>query len=887
MVVYFQEQTFARFVVPGRIPGSATWDMGPARMVLVPFIIVLCCGLGVCFDRSIPYNLKPNYGVFFRPLGDKLYASQSFIKTVFVLDRPKWPKLYPLQNIRLCRGVTSGGGQNFMVIDQSSRRTVEITDTNKLRFACEHIEIDINRRIDHFNSRLPTVTNATTSLNYLIKQSSLRNDTSRRAILGFLGEGLASILGLSTEKQIQNLFDHIKILQSNSHSMVSETKQIREMIGKVVTTSNERFKRVWNALKESNDMLNKTIMEAHAWQQKVRDSFQQALHEVHAQQTWILDLLDLSVKIESLIQDQSEFLAHVNLWIDAMMTLGQNRLPIGLISPSLLSDHLRDVSRLLSKKSVAQRLIHGNRDLAFYYKQKIVTFVTFGVNIYIHLQVPVGDRNLRLNIYHVGVFPVPAHRGEDSTSYNTGYTKLEIESTYLAVTANKEFYQVMGVKDLQVCRDNLFGECPVLGVLRDRSDMACQFALFVDDLASITAKCDFRYYKDDLPEYILKVVDSTYLVASPRNEFVVSCKHSRKHYEATQYMVLTLPCACQINLAEFYVPESLTDCPDVPEVKIGYPINLAQVTAFQLELQSSAKVTSVMPIFNTTPVLQIPNISQWKGFENMSEYDRKAGVSLGKMAQELIDKPIYYLEDNIGSPFGSVFDTVAWEYIVIMCVSLFWFVLNSVLIILLYIKMKNMAAVIVLLEKVKLGKSKLITTSSNPISTTTSRESIDCSIGGFDGLAGIMAIVGLLVIIVLLYKMYQFWIARGPKACPGCFSKVFLKVVNVKQSVEMELLNIPFPTKEMTAVGFPVVNLFEVLSENFCSVEVRVKFDGYLKIEAYGNSYNTRLPNKFRVFSNSAVLKEMYNRRTHAPMAKYIVIRNICTCNDYVTPYNV
>ena len=877
----------ARFAVPGRIPRSATVNMGPAKMVLVPFIIVLCCGLGICFDKSIPYNLKPNYGVFFRPLGDKLYASQSFVKTVFVLDRPRWPKLYSLQNISLCRGVTQSRNQNYMVVDQSSRRTVEIVDANKLRIACAQIELDINRRIQHFNDRLPTLNNATTSLNYLIKQSSLRNGTSRRAILGFLGEGLASILGLSTEKQIQNLFDHVKILQSNSHSMASETKQIREMIGKVVTSSNQRFQKVWTALKESNDMLNKTIMEAHAWRQKVRDSFQQALHEVHVRETWIVDLLDLSVKVESLIQDQSEFLSHVNLWISAMMTLGQNRLPISLISPRLLSDHLKEVSRLLSKKSLAQRLIHGNKDLAFYYKQKIVTFVTFGVNIYIHLQLPVGDRNLRLSIYHVSVFPVPAHRGEDSTIHESGYTKLDIKSTYLAVTANKEFYQVMEVKDLQVCRDNMFGECPVLGVLRDRSDMSCQFALFVDDSDSINAKCDFRYYKDEMPEYILKVVDSTYLVASPREEFVVSCKQSRKHYEATQYMVLTLPCGCQLNLADFYVPESLTECPDTPAVKVGYPINLAQVTAFQLELRAPADVAPVMPIFNTTPVLQIPNISQWKGFENMSEYDRKAGVSLGKMAQELINKPIYYLEDNIGSPFASVFDTVAWEYIVIMSVSLFWFVLNSVLIILLYIKMRNMAAVIVLLEKVKLGRSRLITTSSAPISTTIPDTPLNCYINGFNGLASIVAIVGLLASIILLYKMYLYWIAKRQKTCPGCFSTVLVKIVNVKHSMELELLNIPFPTREITAVGFPDITAFEVLSANFYSVEIQLKFDGHLKIEAYGNSYNTRLPNRFRVYSNFKILKEIYDRRSHAPVTKYIVIRNACTCSDYVTPYNV
>ena len=855
-------------------------------------VCVLLTGVMVAaFDSQMPFYVKPNYGVLFREMGLKLYASQSAIDAVFNIKRPTWPRYKTIKNVSICK--RAGDPQIFVpkmtVSDPLYNYTREfhrLSDAH-LTIDCMTLQADINDRINMHNSNLQEIGNATASLNSLVRQSTVRNITQKRAVLGFLGDALGSIFGIATEDQIQNLYDHISVLSTNTKASIAETQKLRTSIGKIVSVNNERFSKVWTALDGTRDFIQNKIREAELWRVSLGRTMSEQIRYLKHRHSWILELLDLNIQISTAIQMQAQISSHLNIWIDSMIILSQNRVPPHIITPAILYDHLKVVARTLAKRTVIQKLIHSHKDLAFYYSEKVATVLTVADDIYIHLKIPISDKFMRLAIYNIDVFPITTHNNEDVNS-EKGYTMLQSEFAYIAITENKQFYQLLTAEDIQLCQTNLHGNCPVLAVLKDRSKVSCPFAIFINDPGAIKSSCQFKYFHERLPSYVKRAYANTYLIASPDGGFRLDCKDSIKHYESTNYAIIKVPCGCKLTVREYYAAEAVTNCNDHYEVQIGYPLNIPQLNAFKLD-DTISKLSSI-PVMNTTPVLPIPNLSDWKGFTELSERDRQMGVSLDEMANDLINAPIRYLDDLYPSPFASVFDTLNWQYIVIMSVSLTWFLVLSLLIVVIFFKLRSLATILVLLERIRQAETKLVTNPQQNSDQQIPSFNINAQIeADLNLIAVIVTLVAIQLIVFVAYKLYKHMQNQGCKeSCPKCVSKVCLEMVNAELDVQIPLVEIPFALWEVTSVNIPVINSVELSNTWFWKMQVDVIFDKPLTVTGFGHSYKIRLPSSVKVpLDKSRSVSKLIKQKDKVKLISFIRIVNKCMCSLYVTSFDV
>ena len=833
-------------------------------------------------EGHVPFTVKPNYGVLFREMGVKFHASQSTLDTIFILSKPKWPRYKRAFNFNICAPFQE---PPLMPLHGLIRNG---TDWSKidLNMDCSELSTSVNDRVNRYNIKFNEVKNATYSLNKLISQTEISNDTSKRAILGFLGDAIGSVFGVATEHQIQNLYNHIQVLQSNTQTAVSSAQGLRESVGKVVKVTNERFEKVWLALEESREHAQTALKETQRWRQDVADRIAYEMHTITEKQSWVIEVMNVGLKTERMLQDQAEVLHHLNIWIDSFVELSQNRLPIHLVTPAVLGEHLKEVASKLQRKSTNQKLLHDHRDLAFYYSEKVTTVLTMNDNIYIHLYIPIGDRETSLTVYDINIFPVSIHQNASQNS-NVGYTKLQSDYNYLAVAHNKQFYQLMTAQDLQICQNNLHGQCPALGILKDRSTASCEFSLFIDDHENIKASCEFKYYHDKLSTYVIKASDSTYLISSPDHELIVLCERSRRHYDKTPYVVIRLPCGCQLTVNQYFIPKSISNCFDDYEIKVGYPLNIPQIAAFSLE--DAVRRIKDKPILSTPPVLHVPQVSEWQGFENMTKRDKQLGVDLEDMASELINSPLSYVQDTFESPFESVFDNLQWEFIVILSVALGWFCLLSLLIAVLFLKLRSMATLLVLLEKVRRTDAALKESSKAATTSTKVPPEIDTRIAvDMDILIAIISILAIQLTAVILYRICKRIRNKGyGDGCPGCISTVYLVLANAYAEVQIALVDIPFALKEISCLIMPDVNLFEVLSARFGRTQLRVNYDKLLSVTGYGQNYQIRLPTWLYVeYGKGQILYEMYSRKEQVQVVKFFKVINKCQCINYVTSFD-
>ena len=196
---------------------------------------------------------------------------------------------------------------------------------------------------------------------------------------------------------------------------------------------------------------------------------------------------------------------------------------------------------------------------------------------------------------------------------------------------------------------NLHTVCHRILVLRDHSfSQPCLFALYTDAFPTAMKTCNFRFYPDPLPHYIIHIYRSRYVVSSPRSTYQISCPTKQHVYPNITHMLVELPCGCSLRVQEFYVPNVVTHCIDTFTIDVKYPINLIQLFAF--ELQDLVR-TADTPLYNDTLLLDVPHPVKPTNLTEWSDTDRVLGVHIKKLATALKNRPTDYQSLPFDNPF--------------------------------------------------------------------------------------------------------------------------------------------------------------------------------------------------------------------------------------------
>ena len=252
---------------------------------------------------------------------------------------------------------------------------------------------------------------------------------SKRAWLGWLGEFIPVPLGLSTQADVQQVINHLKELCLTAADSLSDLQHTKNVMSKMVASTNERFNCSWESFLEMRGTINRLT----AWANETR---------LMAESQCIMDvgnglvtaMVDISFRVNAVINDLRLQQHAVDMWVESLLLLHENLLPPYLVPPEVLKQELISLGNSEQLHNLGLQVLH-QKNVGYFYTQRLTTIVATNQTMFIHFRVALGSHDKMLKILFVDVFPLLLQPTEvlHHLDYE-GYPKLNVEKPYLVVT---------------------------------------------------------------------------------------------------------------------------------------------------------------------------------------------------------------------------------------------------------------------------------------------------------------------------------------------------------------------------------------------------------------------------------------------------------------------
>jgi hypothetical protein len=600
------------------------------------------------------------------------------------------------------------------------------------------------------------------------------------------------------------------------------------------------------------------------------------------------------------MQDVDTYIELGKHWRDSLILLSQHRLPPELVNPSFLTGAFKELQETVKRVYPDHRVQYIDKELTYYYSHALATAVLHKDIFFMHIRVPVVNKDNILTVQHMLSFPLPMHpRVGQSNETNLGFVKLETDSPYLLVSSGGRYYREMNVATLHYCTETTMGVCSSLMVLDDAEvQLSCLMALFLGHYEAAMQLCDYKFFPADQAPFIFHVADSQFVVHSRGENASMVCMDRGNGTEVFNFSVdtlltVTLPCQCSLSVSGRFVPALLSSCKPTLELIVFYPINFVQLLAFRLEHYLIAAPKQY--VFNTTLVLDVLEPITPLDFTNFTAEDERLGVSL----HSIVDT---YLKGTISlasSPLGVLSD-LPIEYVLIWCIDLCWHaILTAVAAVLIHNLQKLTTLVAVLMCQVQslLTKCKadaqvvltdgmdkdLITTFAPLAIIQTIYEDHASHFYQFLQFVALIVIVWTLVYVAR--QLHTLAVAFQP-AHTQCECTAYLVMVNKRRSLTIPIKTFPFNVYAMTPTSIPLVTSLKLHITTFFQKHLVLKWDSKLHVSYLGVDFRFKLPSEIACpISLSRSLSTMEKERYSLALFAYAVILPTCACANVCSTF--
>ena len=220
-----------------------------------------------------------------------------------------------------------------------------------------------------------------------------------------------------------------------------------------------------------------------------------------------------------------------------------------------------------------------------------------------------------------------------------------------------------------------------------------------------------------------------------------------------------------------------------------------------------------------------------------------------------------------------------------MSIALAWFIVLSAAVIIILIKLKNIASILIILERIRKSEAELIPTVPKPDNEQAPVVNVNAQLQTEDRLISIIAI--LIVMQLVVYIAYKWYKYSRKDTCQRCMSKVYLELTNVEKDIKIRLTDLPFALWEITGLELPKVLTVQLNDVWICVPQLMITFDKPMTMTGFNHTYTIRLPSQIKISNKTAkVLSKMINQRESLQLQTFIRIVNECKCTHYITTFD-
>lgn len=368
----------------------------------------------------------------------------------------------------------------------------------------------------------------------------------RRSLLPFLGETFSFLFGTATGNDVKIIRSHLKTVQANQ-------KHIFHLLNHSMTIIDAQQTHIL----KNRVKINEIITTVGRLSKHFRDLFLNLDKEFTAFKRVLMFTLSITPHFRNilLMLDQaSDYILELRVRLNA---LAVGRLSPNVIMPKKLYLLLEQI-RINLPPSLGLP-INSNSDMWLYYQFLTCSAQFTQSDVLVIISVPLVDYASVFDIYRVTPLPIPLHNASHLFSSFPLVARYELESEYLAVDPDRQFYAFLSSNHIQTCNNPILTFCHIDVPFRAFGVApSCLSSLFSNDLGQVGRLCKKTvYFNATLPEATL-VDDSGVWVISTLEPFTVSvnCDKYPVHNVLIQppAMSLRLHSACKAVSKFFLLP---------------------------------------------------------------------------------------------------------------------------------------------------------------------------------------------------------------------------------------------------------------------------------------------------------------------------------------------
>ena len=568
---------------------------------------------------------------------------------------------------------------------------------------------------------------------YAVIPSRPKPTQVRRGLGDFLGEGIAYLFGLATEKDM-NL---IKLTQQKQIAQKNEELHVLQ-----------RF---------SNDLTSyatqtNTVIKNLA--QKVRDTALNQLHLFEATRKTDEAQRDyehnLTQKLWKLTYHGFQYKTHLMQLQEAVEDMISGMISPILITPDSLEKMLNDITTNLQNTSF--KLAFPRKD--WFYRH--VEFVAIQENhtLYISLKIPLTTFETQFDVFGMQTLPLPTHDGEGHV------THLSNMPPAIALSKNRQYYVDMTLTELLDYRLHARGLFRPL--VQKLSSESCLGAILESNAKNTAKFCEYIFeYRGRKSSITL--LNKARLLLTHTNLTVV-CDNGTQFTVSCASCVFEVPPSCQASNDQYHIAAmQIPEQTDYDHVPIKHTVNVVWLQTilaenndkFLKDLNLSELIDQQITIMNM-PTLQVLNDSLQEQFVSLDNNI----MSLDAAAKALREDStlLNSLEDAVY--YGSMITAESWEdpIGILLIITTILACLTIIYLIGFTIYVKSLAVSVIILEaKIPQAKSELVinfldTVTQNKTNNPTSNYVILQEVHEKAAVTST-----LLVIIIITFLLYRLW----------------------------------------------------------------------------------------------------------------------------------
>ncbi len=745
-------------------------------MQIACLILMACCMTAQASPVSSSQELKQSnyrlaYGSVFTEFGQIISSGDQYWQHSFQIPllMPETLPVLSVASVKKCQqseSVSTSSQKRHHIHHGSmgdhfttSCKNENINQSDSLLIKLRYLQQELVSKVSATNAKIKEMIPEIDFNRF--KDLELNADSrSTRAILGFLGNFASSILGLATEDQLEKFKHHILALsERNKKSNDLFLKHENEMAS-YMKTMNDKVSNAMSAIETNHQNIRDIQTNLDQLVTAVNDNFEvfRLLSQVSTQMNKIDNYLH---EIES-----------------AVFNLKQGRLTPDLLPSSAIEQAISDIRHQLQTEHPEFTLVYTDPDP--YYSMHDFLAVRFQDSLYVSLKFFLTSHTFTLHAYQAHLLSLPLN---DSSAHSSRLTNVP---SYVILSHNLQYYTTLTVQEMQQCIrfPGSKYHCKFNLPLTHSSKPSCVLGLILNHKGMIFDHCQFSFVPSDTLPQVYEF-DSNHLVISNIPSIDLQCSDTFTTIPGCKTPCLVrLPCYCNIQLADFFVPPRVRGCSNNTQLTTWHVPNLQILQSFYDEI--SHQDIEPDSVFENIPNIPLPvfNVPQHKYSELIAK-DSEYNLELSRVIKTVKDEqPIYQtLDQPVLDNFD--FDNTSSEldFISIKYLALLISVLNTIAIAYLIFKLRSILPVLLALTT-KSSAAIIFPTIHFPTPTTT--QPPDDSVTGSNGFCSWLIPVIILQLLTLGFLLITF-LKRKPH--PG-YHKLLLEISNANVSYQIPILNI-------------------------------------------------------------------------------------------------